>query len=95
MIWYVYVARCRDDTLYTGITTNIQRRELEHNINNKLGAKSVRSKRPIKIVYYETFSNQSEAHKREVDIKSWKRSYKLRLIGENPGVTRKFKFRKI
>lgn len=82
MIWYVYVARCEDDTLYTGITTDIKRREDEHNFDNKQGAKSLRGKRPVKIIYSEEYKSQSEAILREVEIKRWKRKDKLKLIGE-------------
>jgi len=86
MTWYVYIARCSDDTLYCGITTDLQRREHEHNIDNKLGAKSLRSKRPIRIIYFEKYFKQSDARKREIEIKGWKRKYKLLLIGENTGI---------
>jgi putative endonuclease len=79
-MWYLYIARCKDDTLYTGITTDVGRRELEHNTDNAKGAKSLRHKRPIKIVYVEKYMTQSEARKREADIKSWKREHKLELI---------------
>ncbi len=82
-MWFLYIARCNDDTLYTGITTDVQRRELEHNSDNKKGAKSVRHKRPVKIIYTETYITQSEARTREADIKSWKRKYKLELISGN------------
>ncbi len=81
-MWYLYIARCNDETLYTGITTDVQRRELEHNTNNKKGAKSLRYKRPIKIVYTEEHTTQSEARKREADIKSWRREYKLKLVNK-------------
>ena len=80
MSWYVYLTKCNDNSLYTGITTDINRRESEHNTDNKLGAKSLRNKRPVKIVYYEVFNTLSEARKREIDIKGWKRHYKLKLI---------------
>lgn len=63
MIWYVYIAKCKDNTLYTGITTDIKRRENEHNTSNKYGAKSLREKRPIKIVYFEEYPSQIEARK--------------------------------
>jgi len=78
--WFVYVALCKDGSLYTGITTNIKRREIEHNTDNKAGAKSLRFKRPVKIIYKEEYNNQKEAAKRESAIKSWKRKYKLKLI---------------
>lgn len=88
-MWYIYIANCSDGTLYTGITTDVQRREMEHNSDNLRGAKSLRYKRPIKIIYTETHTSQSEARKREADIKSWKRKYKLELIKTNKGFTRK------
>ena len=90
MSWFLYIAKCKDDTLYTGITTDPERRESEHNRNNKLGARSLIAKRPIKIVYIEKFTNQFEARRREVEIKGWKRVYKLKLINGNTGFTRKF-----
>ena len=80
-MWFLYIAECNDGTLYTGITTDVKRREFEHNTDNKLGAKSLRNKRPVKIVYFEKHLSQSEARIREADIKGWKRSYKLKLIG--------------
>ncbi|MBI2420713.1 MAG: GIY-YIG nuclease family protein [Candidatus Levybacteria bacterium] len=80
MTWYVYVARCKDDTLYCGITTDLQRREYEHNTHNKLGAKSLRSKRPIRIVYSEKFSDQSDARSREIEIKGWKRRFTRKVV---------------
>ncbi|MFZ5845694.1 MAG: GIY-YIG nuclease family protein [Patescibacteria group bacterium] len=88
MTWYVYIAKCKDDTLYTGITTDIKRRELEHNADNKRGAKSLKSKRPIQIVYTEVYKTQGEARKREIDIKGWKRKYKLAIIDKD-GFTQK------
>ncbi len=80
MGWYVYIVKCRDNSLYTGITKDIKRRVQEHNFDNKLGARSLRSKRPVTLVYYETFEGQSEAAKREQVIKKWTRKYKLRLV---------------
>ena len=64
MNWFVYIALCNDGTLYTGMTTDIIRREYEHNVDNKLGAKSLRSKRPIHIVYAEEYKNQLMARKK-------------------------------
>ncbi|MEK9176653.1 MAG: GIY-YIG nuclease family protein [Patescibacteria group bacterium] len=79
MIWHVYIVKCIDDSLYTGITTDISRRVIEHN-NSKLGAKSLKGKRPVTLVYSENYDTQSEARKREAAIKQWKREYKLKLI---------------
>ena len=80
MSWFLYIAKCYDASLYTGITTNPNRREWEHNTNNKLGARSLRGKRPVKMIYSESYDTQSEARKREAAIKLWKREYKLKLI---------------
>lgn len=82
MSWYVYIASCRDGSLYAGITTDINRREEEHNTDNTKGAKSLRGKRPIEIVYCEEYDSQGEARSRETEIKGWKRPYKLKLINE-------------
>jgi len=80
MQWYMYIVRCADGSLYTGITKDLERRVREHNSNNILGAKSLRNKRPVVLTYYELFATQSEAAKREKSVKSWTREYKLKLI---------------
>jgi putative endonuclease len=80
MKWFVYVARCEDGMLYTGITKDLKRREIEHNTDDKKGAKSLRGKRPVKIVYFETYETQSEALKREFGIKNMSRAEKLELV---------------
>jgi len=80
MNWYVYIAQCKDSSLYTGITTDLKRRLLEHNSDDSKGAKSLRGKRPVKLVYSEEHKTQIGARKREVSIKNWKREYKLKLI---------------
>jgi len=80
MSWFVYILECKDGSLYTGITTNIKIREHEHNTDDKLGAKSLKGKLPVKVVYYESYLTQSDARKREAAIKQWKREYKLKLI---------------
>ena len=61
-IWYLYVVRCGDDTLYTGITTNLARRLNEHN-TSKRGAKYTKTRRPINLVYYELYQSRSSAQK--------------------------------
>ena len=81
--WYVYIVQCKDGTLYTGLTIDIVRRLKEHNEDNIKGAKSLRGKRPVKLVHFEEYNNQSEAKKREAKIKNWNRKYKLLLIETN------------
>jgi putative endonuclease len=87
MKWYLYIIKCRDDSLYTGITTDIKRRIEEHNFDDKKRAKSIRGKLPVKLVYCEKFENQNNARKRESAIKNWKREYKLKLINSKSGFT--------
>jgi predicted GIY-YIG superfamily endonuclease len=77
-MWYVYILKCADDTLYTGITTNIARRVKEH--NSKKGGNYTRTRLPVELVYRESRVNQSYALKRELEIKSWPRKKKEKLI---------------
>ena len=77
--WLVYILECSDKTLYTGITTNLEKRIEQHN-NGQEGAKYTRVRRPVKCVYQEPLKNRSEATKREMAIKKLSRSKKLQLI---------------
>jgi putative endonuclease len=78
MKWYLYIVKCADGSLYTGITTNIERRIHQH--NTKSGAKSLLGKLPVVLVYNETYNDRVQAGKREREIKTWKRKKKLELI---------------
>jgi len=78
MPWFLYVVKCHDTSLYTGITTDIPRRLKEHNA--KKGAFYTKNKLPVELVYQEAMANQSEARKREVEIKKLTRKQKLELI---------------
>lgn len=80
MAYWVYIARCADGTLYTGMTTDTARREEEHNSGK--GAKYTRSRRPVRLVYREECADKSAALKRECAIKKLTRKEKLRLLGE-------------
>lgn len=77
--WWIYIVCCADDSLYTGITTDLERRIAEHN-DSKKGAKYTRSKRPVKLVFSENHPDRSSASKREYSIKKMSRSNKLKLI---------------
>lgn len=79
MQWYVYMMRCADDSLYTGITTDVERRVKEHNEVGK-GAKYTRARQPVALVYSEEAENRSEAASREAVLKKLKRSEKLDLV---------------
>jgi putative endonuclease len=79
-VYFVYIVRCADDTLYTGIATELERRIEEHNSSDK-GARYTRSRRPVVLVYHERCSSRSEASKREYHIKKrMSREEKLALI---------------
>jgi putative endonuclease len=77
-MYYLYIVRCEDETLYTGIATDLKRRINEHN-NSKLGAKYTLSRRPVKLVYAKKFRNRSAASKAESRIKKLSRKEKLKL----------------
>ena len=77
--WWVYLVECRDKTLYCGITNDLEKRIFAHN-NLKSGAKYTRYRRPVKLVYFETFKSKSLAAKREHQIKQLSRIEKLKLI---------------
>ncbi len=77
--WYVYVLRCNDGSLYTGITTDPQRRMQEHNHSSK-GARYTRARRPVELVYVETVECRAAACKREYRIKQMTAGDKLALI---------------
>ena len=83
-IWYLYVVRCGDDTLYTGITTDLARRLNEHN-TSKRGAKYTKARRPINLVYYELYQSRSNAQKAEHKFKKLTRTQKEKIIirGQN------------
>ena len=76
---YTYIVECADGTLYTGWTTNVQKRVKAHN-EEKSGAKYTKAKRPVKLVYYEGYETKEEAMRREYAIKQLTRKQKLELI---------------
>lgn len=79
-MYYVYIVQCADNTLYTGIAIELERRMSEHNHSDK-GAKYTRARRPVTLVYSEEYLNRSLASKREYEIKKkMSRTAKLELI---------------
>jgi putative endonuclease len=78
MNWQVYIVLCSDSTLYTGITTNLQRRFSQHASGQ--GAKYFSGRQPVKVVYQESGHTRSTASKREVEIKTLARGDKRNLI---------------
>lgn len=81
MSHYVYMIECADDTLYTGYTTDVERRIKEHNQGQ--GAKYTRGRGPVKLCYQEEFASRSRAQKREYKIKQLTRKQKKELIKDD------------
>ncbi len=77
-MYFVYLLKCADTTIYTGITTDVERRFKEH--QKGTGGHYTRAHKPIKILYTEEHSNRSGASKREAVIKRLSRADKLKLI---------------
>ena len=84
--WYVYLVRCCDGSLYTGIAKSLQKRLLEHNSDNQLGAKYTRSRRPVKLVYQESCSSRALAMRREAAIKRLSKQQKEELVASGDGI---------
>lgn len=78
MTAYVYIVECADGTLYSGWTNDLEKRIAAHNAGG--GAKYTRSRRPVKLRYYETFEEKSEALRRECALKKLTRMEKIALI---------------
>ena len=78
-MYFLYILECSDQTLYTGITTDLDRRIKEHN-DSKLGAKYTKVRRPVKLIYSKDFINRSEASKEESRIKKLTRLQKIDLF---------------
>lgn len=79
LTWCVYVLECSDKSLYTGVTTDLNRRVKEHNTSS-LGAKYTRARRPVRLLYFESCDDRVHATKREYAIKQLSRTKKLELI---------------
>lgn len=77
--WFVYFLRCNDNSLYAGITTDIERRLHQHN-HTKLGAKYTRAKRPVTLAFIEAAPNKSLASKREYQLKKLTKIQKEQLV---------------
>ena len=80
--WYVYMVRCADNSLYTGIATDVDRRVAEHNSTGNLAAKYTRARQPVSLAYHETLESRSEASQREYRLKRLSKKAKEALIQE-------------
>lgn len=79
-MYHIYILKCSDGSLYTGITTDIERRILEHNGSGKLGAVYTRNRRPVELVYSKEYEDRSTASKEEYRIKQLTREEKLAML---------------
>ena len=77
-VFYIYILKCGDDTLYTGYTNHLEQRITQHNEGK--GAKYTRGRLPVALVYFEEYQTKSEAMKREYEIKQLSREEKIKLI---------------
>ena len=80
--WHVYLLRCADGTLYTGITTDVSRRVKQHNAGT--ASRYTRSRRPVVLLYHKRVTDQSAALKREIAIKKLSREEKESLVATKP-----------
>lgn len=84
---YTYIVRCSDGSLYTGWTNDLRKRLRCH--NNGTGAKYTKTRRPVVLVYYETYQTKEEAMRREYAIKKMKRSQKEKLLEQKRDIDTK------
>ncbi len=79
-LFYVYILKCKDNSLYTGYTDSLDKRLKKH--NDGKASKYTRSRLPVQMVYYEEHPDKSSAMKREIKIKSLSRENKIKLVEE-------------
>jgi len=80
-MWYLYILKCSDGTLYVGITTDVTKRVDRH--NQKKASRYTRMRLPVELVYQEPHPDKSSARKREIQVKNWTRAKKVALIANN------------
>jgi putative endonuclease len=83
MTWYFYILKCRDNSLYCGITNNVNERLREHSDGE--GAKYTKTRLPVKLIYSEEHPDKSSACRREIEVKGWCREKKAALASAFPG----------
>ncbi len=79
-MYYFYILRCSDNSLYCGQTNNLERRFNEHNFDKNKSAKYLRVKKPVKLIYFEEYKTLQEAMKREIEIKKLTKTKKEALV---------------
>lgn len=82
-MYFFYIVRCSDNSLYSGQTNNIENRIKEHNSSNSRSAKYTKIRRPVQLVYFEKFETLREAMRREWQVKKWTKAKKEALVKGN------------
>lgn len=77
-MYFLYILKCSNSSLYTGITNDLEKRMVAHTLGK--GSKYVRAHLPFKLIYTESFATKSEAMKREIEVKSWSREMKIKNL---------------
>lgn len=85
-VWWIYMIRCGDGSLYTGMARDVERRFSEHVAQGPRSAKYLRGRLPLEVVYRKELGSRSEASKEELRVKRMSRAGKLGLIGRMPKV---------
>lgn len=81
MPYFFYIVRCADNSLYSGVTTDVDRRIAEHNSKSSKSAKYTRSRGPVKLVHNQLYDTKQEAMIREYEVKQWSKQQKEALCG--------------
>ena len=79
-MYFFYILRCADNSLYCGITTDVDRRLKEHNSDNGKSAKYTRSRKPVVLVYSQKYPSIKDAMRREAEVKKWTKAKKELLV---------------
>ncbi len=85
--WFVYMLRCSDNSLYTGVTTDVERRIIEHNAKKSV-TKYTRVRQPVEVAYQEKAESRSEACKREAQLKKLTKKEKEILVGSKSSLVK-------
>ena len=93
-MYYFYILRCSENSLYCGVTSNPERRVKEHNSNNSKASRFTRARQPVKLVYTEEYKDLKSAMRRELQIKKWPKVKKEALISNNRQLLKKLSKRK-
>jgi len=89
-MYYLYILRCSDNSLYCGQTKNLGKRITEHNTNKKKSAKYTWSRRPVKLVYSEEYNTIGEVLRREIEIKKFSKIKKEKLVKHENNSSKKY-----